>query len=304
MSINYSAIKYMHVERLFTDEVEDLLVGYVYIFPKIDGTNGVVWYDRSNDEIKAGSRNRELSIESDNAGFCSHIIKQNNIKSYFEKYPNRILYGEWLVPHTLKTYREDCWRKFYVFDVGVMGDEGRTEYLPFDIYSKELKEFDIEFLPPLAIVKNPTLEIIKKYAEDNFYLMKDECIGEGVVCKNYDFYNRYGRQTWGKLVRTEFKENHFKNNGAPVVDILTIEEKIVNEYVTQVVVDKEYEKIKVAENGWKSVFIPRLLNVVFYTLITEESWHFIKQYKNPKIDFKRLQTMTFAKVKELRTDIF
>lgn len=294
----------MHIERLETEEVEDLLVGNVYVFPKIDGTNGVVWYDEENKKIMAGSRNRVLEIENDNAGFYGHILTQDNIARYFEKYPNRILYGEWLVPHTIKTYRDDCWRKFYVFDVGIMIDGIRTEYLPYDIYRQELTEFEIEYLSPLKIIKNPTVESIKFAADNNFYLMKDGNVGEGVVCKNYEFYNKYGRQTWGKLVRNEFKEKHYKTMGAPETLENTIEEKVVNQYVTQAMVDKEYEKIKLLENGWSSKLIPRLLHTVYYTLVSEECWEFVKQYKNPVIDFKRLQQMTTAKVKELRTDIF
>ena len=302
--MDYSKIKYMHVERLLTEEVEDLLVGNVYVFPKIDGTNGVVWYDQETGTVKAGSRNRELNIHSDNAGFCNYITTRPNIKEYFEKYPNRILYGEWLVPHTIKTYRDDCWRKFYVFDVGIMDDGRRTEYIPYDIYKAELEEFGIDYLAPLKIIKNPEIEDVRFQAENNFYLMQQGSIGEGVVCKNYEFYNKYGRQTWGKLVRNEFKEKHHSTMGVPVDDVLTIEEKIVNDFVTKFMVDKEFEKIKLAEDGWSSKLIPRLLHTVYYTLVTEETWNFLKLYKNPKIDFKRLQQMTTAKVKELRPDIF
>ena len=300
--MNYEKIKYMHVERLGTEEVEDLLIGQVYVFPKIDGTNAVVWYE--DGVVKAGSRKRELSIDSDNAGFCNYITQQPNIKAYFEKYPDKILYGEWLVPHTLKTYRDDCWRKFYVFDVGVRNEEGRFAWLSYDAYLEELKEFDIEYLPPLAIMTNPTIEDINEKANTNFYLMKQGCVGEGVVCKNYDFWNKYGRMVWGKLVRSEFKDKHLSHMGCPIKDVVTIEDEIVAEYITQAVVDKEFDKIRVVDGGWSTQSIPKLLNTVYYTLVTEECWNFVKKFKNPKIDFKRLQQLTFARVKELRRDLF
>lgn len=302
--MDYSKIKYMHVERLLTEEVEDLLVGNVYVFPKIDGTNGVVWCD--NGVVKVGNRNRVLSIgfNTDNGGFCEYITAQENIKKYFEKHPNRILYGEWLIPHTIKTYRDDCWHKFYVFDVGIMSDGERTEYLPYETYKVELDEFGIDYLAPLKIVKNPDIIRLREIAETNFYLLKDGSIGEGVVCKNYEFYNKYGRQTWGKLVRNAFKESHHCTMGAPVENCLTIEEQIVNEYVTKHLVDKEFEKIKVAEDGWQSKFIPRLLHTVYYSLVTEEMWAIVKEYKNPTIHFKFLPALTTAKIKELRPDIF
>ena len=300
--MNYEKIKYMHVERLGTEEVEDLLIGRVHIFPKIDGTNAVVWYE--NGEVKAGSRKRELSVESDNAGFCAYITQQPNIKAYLEANPNHILYGEWLVPHTLKTYRDECWRNFYVFDVAVRDDEGRIGYLPYDVYSPVLGDFIIAYLPPIAVLTNPTIEDVRKVAETNSYMMKEGSIGEGVVCKNYDFYNKYGRQTWGKLVRNEFKEKHIKTMGCPTKDVVTVEDEIVAEYVTQAVVDKEFDKIRVVDGGWSSQSIPKLLNTVYYTLVTEECWNFVKKFKSPKVDFKRLQLLTYAKVKELRSDLF
>ena len=82
--MDYNKIKYMHIERLETDEVEGLLIGNVYVFPKIDGTNGVVWYDAENYLVKAGSRTRELTLENDNANFYHYILSQPNILNYFK----------------------------------------------------------------------------------------------------------------------------------------------------------------------------------------------------------------------------
>jgi len=41
----------------------------------------------------------------------------------------------------------------------------------------------------------------------------------------------------------------------------------------------------VEKEGWQSRYIPELLGRIFYTLIQEECWNFVKQFKNPKIDF-------------------
>lgn len=59
--------KYQHIERFGTSEVEQIEIGTCYVFPKIDGTNSSVWLN--DGELCAGSRNRQLSLESDNAGF-------------------------------------------------------------------------------------------------------------------------------------------------------------------------------------------------------------------------------------------
>ena len=107
--------KYQHIERFGTTEVAGIELGPTFIFPKIDGTNGSVW--QRDGVIQTGSRNRHLSMDNDNAGFCLAMLNDHRIKQYLDKHPEHRLFGEWLVPHSLKTYRQDAWRKFYIFDV-------------------------------------------------------------------------------------------------------------------------------------------------------------------------------------------
>ena len=97
--------KYQHIERFGNGEVQGIELGKTLIFPKLDGTNASVWMD-SEGNVKAGSRNRELSYEKDNAGFYKFVLENENIKAYLEKHPTHRLYGEFLVPHSLRTYRE------------------------------------------------------------------------------------------------------------------------------------------------------------------------------------------------------
>ena len=90
---------------------------------------------------------------------------------------------------------------------------------------------------------------------------------------------------------TEIKENKI------------IEEEIVNKFVTKALIEKELAKIE-TESGWSSKQIPRLLNTVFYCLVKEESWNFVKEFKNPIIDFKRLSFFTINRIKEVMPHLF
>jgi hypothetical protein len=297
--------KYQHIERFGSDEVDGIEFGDCYIFYKIDGTNASVWLD--NGELKAGSRNRKLTTDSDNAGFYNEVLKNQNIIKYLKKHPNHRLYGEWLVPHTIKTYREDAWRKFYIFDVCIDKEDDSVEYIPYYVYKEFLDEFNLDYIPPLAKIKNPTYEsLINLLDKTGQFLVKDgEGIGEGIVVKNYDFYNKYKRQTWAKIVSNEFKEKHHKEMGCPKINTPTmVEEKIVDDYCTTAFIEKEYAKIINEKDGWKSQYIPMLLGKVFHELITEEIWNIIKQYKNPKIDFKTLNVLVIQKIKEVKKEIF
>jgi hypothetical protein len=296
--------KYQHVERLGTDEVDGIEFGKCYVFYKIDGANTSVWVD--GNKISGGSRSRELSLENDHAGFLAHIVKNKKVISYLKKHPNHRLYGEWLVPHSLKTYRDDAWKRFYVFDVTIdSGDD--VEYIPYDIYKEFLDEFNIDYIPPLAIIKNPTYESLTRLLEKTgqFLVADGKGNGEGIVIKNYDFYNKYKRQTWAKIVSNEFKETHHKVMGAPELNVsLMVEEKIVDEFVTESFVEKEFAKIINDNDGWQSKFIPMLLSRVFYELINEEMWNIVKKHKNPKIDFRTLNSLVTQKIKQVKREIF
>lgn len=297
--------KYQHVERFGTMEVDGIQLGKCYVFPKIDGTNSSVWLGEDG-ALHAGSRNRELSLDKDNAGFLEAISKDERVKAYLQKHPDHRLFGEWLVPHSLKTYRDDAWRRFYVFDVCVDADtqEG-LEYLPYEVYQPLVEEFGLDYLAPIRILRNGTLEDFLKCAEENNFLIKDGAgAGEGVVIKNYDFYNKFHRQVWAKIVRSEFREKHHKAMGAPVSENRLVEEDIVDKFVTSALVDKEFAKIVNETGGWTSKLIPRLLSVVYHELICEEMWNILKAFKQPAINFRVLNALTINKIKQVKPEIF
>jgi ATP-dependent RNA circularization protein (DNA/RNA ligase family) len=293
--------KYQHVEKLGNTEVEGILFGKVYVFPKIDGTNAHVW--REDGTVKAGSRNRELSLDNDNAGFCAYVLANlDKFNKLFDLLPDGAhVYGEWLVPHSLKTYRQPAWREFYVFDV-LWGER----HLWYEEYQSLVEEAGLNYVPPIRIINNPTEENINRALVENIFLIEDGAgVGEGVVLKNYDFTNRYGRQTWAKVITSEFKEKHHKAMGAPVSNGSDhVEEKVVNRYVTEALVDKVHANIVNDSDGWSSKHIPRLLHTVFYDLVREHAWDIVKDFKNPTINYKTLLTFCNLKVKQIKADLF
>jgi hypothetical protein len=291
--------KYIHIERFGTKEVENINIGTCFLFSKVDGSCSSVFL--KNGIVACGSRNRELSPDQqDNHGFRQWVSTQDQFNRFFNKYPDLILYGEFLVPHSLKTYRSDTWRKLYIFDV--LRDD---KFLSYDEYVPLLEEFRIEYIPVMSIIKNPTYEDLVAKLQSNTYLIEDgKGCGEGIVIKNYDFVNRYGRQTWAKIVCTEFKEKNLmafkpkEQQGST-----NIEQKIIEEFLTITIIDKVYANI-ISDKEWESRFIQQLLGTVFYDLIREESWNFVKKYKFPKIDFNLLQKLCYQKVKEVKKDLF
>lgn len=294
--------KYQHLERLGTSSVKGIEQGLCYVFPKLDGTNASVWLG-DDGKVKAGSRNRELTLEKDNAGFCAWVQEHPFFEEFFFKYPHLTLYGEWLVPHSLKTYRDDAWCRFYVFDV-VHWDGEEVAYWEYDRYQEILEKFGFDYLAPLAKIRNGTNEQFRECCDRNTYLIKEgKGVGEGVVVKNYDFVNQWGSTVWAKVITNSFKEEHVKAMGSPEIGGKALEEKIVDKYITQHLVDKTYAKIE-NDGGFTGKSIPRLLNTVYHDLITEELWNILKEFKNPTIEFGFLQRLTISKIKELKPEVF
>lgn len=325
--------RYQHIERQGTPLVEDIEMGTVYVFPKLDGANGSVWLDSTDGRVRAGSRNRPLELDNDNQGFYAHVLEPSNQTAYVELFytkPNWHLFGEWLVPHTMKTYRDDTWRRFYLFDVF---DHGSRRWVPYDEYASVIVDemgitaFDV--IPPLSVIDFPTESDLAHVRDNqNTYLMKDEAgVGEGVVLKNYAFFNRFGRQVWAKMVRTEFKDENRRTFGHLTKEgEIDAAVQIVKRCVTPELVAKERAKIEAVlvaakfthiadvpevdreeyllSRECRKKLIPRLLGTVFYCLVHEELWNEIKRLKNPTVDFKRLNAITIAKVKEFSTDLF
>lgn len=299
--------KYQHIERFGTAEVEYIEVGKCYCFPKIDGTNSQVWLS-DDGNVHAGSRNRELTLEKDNGGFYAYILQQENIKKCLMENPTLRLFGEWLIPHSLRTYRDECWRKFYVFDVVEELGNDEFRYLPYEEYKELCEKYNIEYLPPIAIINNPSYENLIALLDRNVFLIKDGCgVGEGIVIKRYNYKNKYGRTTWAKIVTSEFKEKHAKvmRNGNNVEEgKKMIEQIIVDKYVTTALCEKVYAKIVEEKGEWKSQFIPMLLNMVYYDLVREDCWNFVKENKYPTINFKTLIVVCNEKVKSNLPNLF
>ena len=304
--------KYQHLERFGTTEVQNIELGKCYIFPKIDGTNSSLWLNEDG-KLQAGSRKRHLTLESDNAGFYAWANQQEDINEYLKENPTHRLYGEWLIPHALKTYREDAWRRFYVFDVCIDKEENeithdgddKNKYLHYDDYSVNLEAFGIDYILPICTITNASYEQIVNQLIKNVFLIEDgKGVGEGIVVKNYNYKNKYNRQTWAKIVTSEFKEKHIKVHGSTEMKgKKLVEEQIANEFVTKSLCEKVYYKIE-NDGGFTSKRIPQLLNTVYYDVVKEDCWSFVKKHKNPIINFSTLQHFVFAKVKEHMKHLF
>lgn len=301
-----SFVRYHSLSRFGNKEVEGIEVGQCYIFPKIDGTNASMCFDPVKDKFCFGSRNRQLTREQDNAGFMAAMEDGHDTKGYFDfckGHPHLILFGEWLVPHTIKDYRDEAWKKFYVFDVY---DRDTMTFMPFADYEEWMKIHKMHYIPCFKTMRNPSFEDLLFQANNIKFLLRDEtCVGEGIVIKNYGWENKFhDNGVWAKIVTAEFKDKHVLEMGGSEAGGICNEEKLVDAAVTAALIEKEYAKIVNENEGWSRKYIPRLLETVFYCLIKEDFYDTLKVINFGTVNFKTLKTFTVMKIKQVKPELF
>ncbi len=318
--------KYDHLERLGHRNTRNIELGLVHVFPKLDGTNASVWWD--GEEVQCGSRNRVLTAEADNAGFHAWVHGEDPkalwLRQLVTACTDIVIYGEWMVPHTLKTYRLGTWRRFWIFDVY---DRDRGTYMAWEEYNHMLTDAEdpaqkLDLIEPLCTIQDPSEDQMRAQVETNTYLIQDGAgLGEGVVLKNYPW--RTPGAPWAKVVRNCFKEENARAFGiAEKHGEKQVEVEIAAEFVTPHLVGKTRAKVLLdianelnvdtSETNWqqsvqenhRNRVIPQLLGRVYHDLIEEEMWTILKKHKGCTIDFKKLNQRTVLATKALAEDLF
>jgi len=264
---------------------------------------------RKNGSLNVAKRSQIIGEGDDFRGLKTHIqTNANNFNKFFDKHPNTIVYGEFLIKHTIGFYRPQAFNKFYAFDIL---DLETNRFLRPDTRVEFLKEFDINLVPPLAKIKGPIsgddhIERLQQMANSNKYLIDEtDKVGEGIVIKSFNndipYTNKYGRTTWGKIVRQEFKEAHSVEMGVADLSFKEQKEQIFSEiFVTEGRIEKIKQKI-MFEKGtrWDSKYIGELLGRVYNDVFTEELWGFVKKEKIVNINFKTLNQMVIIRTKQI-----
>ena len=289
--------KYDDVERLGKDEVEGILNGTCYIFEKIDGANISLYWDNEKGLVIC-SRNAQVFSDKDGGNFrgiVEYIAMHENIRKMVMEYPSFIFYGEWLVKHTIK-YPETLINTIWFFD---MYNTVTNKYLHIKECLDIWDYFNVERIPILNEIDNPTSEDLQKYMNVNNF--NGEPQQEGIVIKNYSFINKYGRQQWAKIVNEQFKEVKKEQKGIKS----GIEEKISENYITlarvQKVINKIYDVMKQIDGDIIKLTeknTGEVLSRTYYDLIQEDIWEILKKEKMPIIDFKKLKKYSDNKVRE------
>lgn len=297
---------FIHVERLGKEETDGILNGICYISPKLDGTNALVWYQ--DEEVRAGSRTRELTLENDNAGFCAWVNSDDEeaiqLREMLKGNRHLIVYGEFGVGKVanIKDYDTEAHNKLWIFDAF---DTIMQTYLHPNVLKNMCAAFGLEnYVLPSTKICNPTEEDIVKLAEENKYLLSNaNHPGEGVVIRNPNFRNKWGRYVIAKFVRDEYLQRKAQKENKSISKRLDCEQEIIDYYVTDAELAKAKAKIILTlgleefdkKNG---KCVGMFLNLVFNDAVLAEIADICKRWKRPVINFQELSNLCNIKARE------
>jgi hypothetical protein len=270
-------IKYCDIERLGSEENEHIFncpTDEIIIEEKIDGGNGS--YDINDGLIHMYSRNRDIT--SDEKTFKKEREFLNKLLENKTLNPDYVYYGEWGMKHTISY---ENLPGFIGYDIRVKKRMDSTEPGLFLSYDGMKKEFDRLGIPTVPLLwRGPVKDLIKK--DINEFITKSNfanTLMEGVVLKNYNRLNVWGRQIFAKVVREEFKEQNKATFGS-IKQTPTDSLKIVEEFCTSARIDKKINELINQENKILSRELMKELPMrVIKDIFKEESSYMIDNYK-------------------------
>lgn len=286
--------QYPKIHRIGKDEVTGILDLPVIVQEKIDGANSsIFWLDG---EIRFGTRTRMLPLDESFRGFNEWVQEhKGKIAEWFNNgNQDKILYGEWLVKHTLE-YPKDRYEKFYLFDIY---DKVQDKNLSQTEVKQVAEQIGAEY-PEIFAEGKFSLDQIKEYVGKSAIAPK----GEGVVIKNIDFVNQFGDHCYAKIVTSGFQEKNnilFGNNNksSPVYT----EMAIVNNYISFARVKKVIQKLESLHNRPMRIEDSGMVaGSVYHDMLTEEIWDIQKKYR--AVDFNALRRIGFKRSIVLFHDI-
>lgn len=197
--------KYTDIIRYGKKETEDVLEkgDYITITEKMDGANASFRIDETNPlGVSCYSRNQLLNVENTLGGFYNWVI--DNIVPIKDKLnPNYIYYGEWMNPHKVK-YKEEIYKEFYMFSIWDLSQE-INQYISDEIVKEEATRLNIKTVDYFYEGEFISLEHLMSFIGKSNKTLEPNT-GEGIVIKNVNYFNKYNRQCFVKLVSDAFKE--------------------------------------------------------------------------------------------------
>ena len=268
---------FMDIERFKQSHIPGFNNGdHIVIQEKIDGANCAIRYDPETDTVAAQSRKNILGLQNNLRGFWewSQSLDKEKVKKVLGD--SLVLFGEWLVPHSVK-YPDERYNHAYFYDVY---DTVNGGYLPQTEVKKIINDLELTYVPVFYhgefISWDHCNEFVGKTALGGEY-------GEGIVVKNQTRLNDPNTRMpfYTKIVGEKFAET--KGHKQKVIDPEKIKEAEENKSLAETIVtEARVSKLlhKLVDDGilpedWgakeMSIIAKNLTKAVYEDCVKEES---------------------------------
>ena len=275
--------KYTKVVRYGKSETIDVLKqgDIISITEKIDGANASFRIDNTNDlGISCYSRNNPLDEHNTLGGFYNWV-RDNIVPTKQLLNPNYIYFGEWLIKHKV-IYKEEYYNNFYLFSIY---DIEKEEYLSDEIVIEEARRLNLKTVECFYYGEFKDYEHLKTFiGKSNMTEIANT--GEGIVVKNVNYKDRFGKQMFVKLVTDKFAEVQKQKKPKNPCDEVVI---LTKQVVTKPRIEKILFKL-VDENKLKQDYtiedmgaILKLLTPIVYEDVMEEESEMFINYEKEKV---------------------
>ena len=173
----------------------------IQITTKIDGANASIAWDETSKKLEIFSRTNLLNTSNSLRGFYDYIKVNVEPKLDLSKYPNLVIFGEWLVSHTV-VYNKDAYNKWRVYDIW---DKSKQNYLSQDDVKSFCLENGLEYVEELYYGPFISWEHCKSFMNKSIAYGPNQ---EGIVIKNQTKLDNSDVKfpKYLKIVNESFKE--------------------------------------------------------------------------------------------------
>jgi len=175
----------------------------IQITTKIDGANASIAWDETTGKLEVFSRTNLLDKPGALRGFYDYVKTEVEPKLDMSKHPDIVVFGEWLVPHSV-SYNKEAYGKWYVYDIW---NKKLGGYMAQSVVSGFCREYHLNYAEELYYGPFVSWDHCRSF------IGKSKAYGpeqEGVVVKNqtklYD--ETRGAPAYIKIVDEKFKESH------------------------------------------------------------------------------------------------
>ena len=266
--------KYMDIERLKDKYVDGFQKGdYIVVQEKIDGANFSIRYNEEEDAITSFSRKNILDFSNNLRGAWEWSQKLNKELVKEVLGTNLILFGEWLVSHTI-VYPNDKYQNAYFYDVY---NVETGNYLKQDEVKNIINRLGLIYVPVFYEGEFESWEHLRQFIGRTDLGGEN---GEGIVVKNMTRLNDPNTRLpfYTKIVGEKFAEKKSIRQVDPdklekrarlqtIVDSVVTEgrvTKLVHKMVDEGIIPEDWDEHNM------SVIAKNIGREVYYDCLKEE----------------------------------